>query len=99
MSTERSASPGPDSDDQVRARKHELGEHSNEILQAVEDLRTMEQRKRGEDISTPPFHELADEIKAKSQEIFRIADEERQLGESVPTGNESIDDVEAEQTG
>jgi hypothetical protein len=84
---------GPD-DHKVEARKHDLGDHSNEILKAVDELRSMEQEKRHEDISTPPFHELADAIKDKSREIFRIADEQRQIGESIPTNPESIDDVE-----
>ena len=99
MSTDGSLSRSSGSDDGVRARQRDLDDHSNEILQAVDDLRSMEQQKRREDISTPPFHELADEIKAKSQEIFRIADEERQLGESLPTGDVSIDDVETERAG
>jgi len=90
----RASASGGDGSDQVHATKHKLGDRSNQILQAVEDLRSMEQEKRGEDISTPPFHELADAIKDKSREIFRIAEDQRQIGESIPTGHESIDDVE-----
>jgi hypothetical protein len=93
MTTQKPPIPKSGAGD-VRARQHDLGHHSNEILEAVDELRAMEQQKRSEDISTPPFHELADAIKDKSREIFRIADEQRQLGETIPTTDESIDGIE-----
>lgn len=73
-------------------RPQDLADHSNRLLHAVEELRELEQRKRRETISTPPFHHLADDVKAKSREIFRIADDQEALGDRIPTQSDlSID--------
>ena len=51
---------------QLRQR---LGDASDDLLDAVDDLRAMERQKRKETISSPPFHRLAEAIEAKSREI------------------------------
>jgi hypothetical protein len=79
--------------DQKHSAHQDLTDHSNRILQAVEELHQMENEKREETISTPPFHELADEIREKSREIFRIASEQQDLGEQADQTGDSINDV------
>lgn len=76
----------------------DLADRSNRLLEAVDELRELERRKRRETISTPSFHHLADDVKAKSHEIFRMADAQELVGDMVPTQKVSIDDVDAEPT-
>lgn len=83
-----------DDDPRQATRKRDLADRSDEILTAVQDLRDMERLKRTKAISTPPFHALADDIQAKSREIFRIASAERALGDEIDRGSVSIEDVE-----
>ena len=74
----------------------ELTEHSDRILDAIAELHRLEVEKRTKEISTPEFHRLAEEITAKSREVFRIAAEQERLGEAAPQGSESIDDLDRE---
>jgi hypothetical protein len=74
----------------------DLADRSNRLLDAVDELRGLERQKRRETISTPAFHRLADDVKAKSQEIFRMADAQELVGDMVSTQKVSIDDVDAE---
>ncbi len=73
--------------------KRELAGQSNKLLDALRHLKETEERKREVPISTPTFHELANDVNATSREIFRIARDQDELGESIPTGSDSIDDI------
>ena len=73
--------------------KRELGRRSNQILAAIDDLHDLESRKRRQPISTPRFHELADEVEERSRAVFRMAGEEEELGEVIETDGDSIEDV------
>jgi hypothetical protein len=75
-------------DDERRVRSD-----SDELLEAVDDMRRAEERKRREDISTEPFHRLADEVEAKAREVWRVAHRENDDGDSVPTTDRSIDET------
>jgi hypothetical protein len=75
-------------------RKQELADKSNRMLDKMRHLRDTEQRKRQTSISTPAFHELADDVNATSREIFKIAREQETLGDAIPTGEETIDDAD-----
>ncbi len=79
--------------------KDRLSERSDEILQAVDDLRQMEAQKRSEPISTPEFHRLAEDITRKSRDVFRIALDEEQLGDESARGPETIDDIDRGRSG
>jgi hypothetical protein len=59
----------------------------------------MEVRKRQRPISTPAFHELADDITTKSRDVFRMAIAEEQVGDAAPTGDETIDDIAQDRLG
>jgi Asp-tRNA(Asn)/Glu-tRNA(Gln) amidotransferase C subunit len=86
------------SSDQSREEpEEELADQSERILDAVEELRALETAKRQEQISTPPFHRLAEDETAKSREIFAIAREEQSTGERTPRMPRSIDDIADEQ--
>jgi hypothetical protein len=87
--------PAPGDDDP----KHELSAHSARILKEIDDLRSMETEKRTQPISTPEFHRLAEDITAKSRDVFRIAAEQEGIGEEAPTGTVTIEDVDRERTG
>jgi hypothetical protein len=79
---------------EMSEQKRELAGKSNKLLDALRHLKESEERKRGVPISTPAFHELANDVNATSREIFRIARDQDELGESIPTGSDSIDDVD-----
>ena len=74
--------------------KRALADTSNKLLGAVRKVRDTEQRKRQHPISTPVFHELAEEVNRASQEVFRLARVEDRLGDEAPRGSQTIDDVD-----
>lgn len=74
--------------------KRELASESNKLLDALRHLKETEERKREVPISTPTFHELANDVNATSREIFRIARDQDELGDAIPTGSDSVDDVD-----
>jgi hypothetical protein len=74
--------------------KRALTDRSNKLLGALDHLRDTEQRKRQLPISTPAFHELADEVTRTSGQVFRLARDEDWLGDESPRGSESINDVD-----
>lgn len=74
-------------------RKRVLADRSNMMLDALQRLRNTEERKRQVPISTPTFHELANEVNETSREIFRIAHEQDRLGDESPQGSDTIDEV------
>ncbi len=57
-------------------------------------MRDVEKRKREEPISSPKFHALADEVDKSSREVFRLARDQERLGDQIPTGSDTIDDVD-----
>ena len=76
--------------------KRALAGKSDEMLEALRELKATEARKRREPISTPMYHMLADDVYAQSRRIFRIAIEEDQLGDESERGAETIDDIAAQ---
>lgn len=73
--------------------KRALAGKSDEMLEALRELKATEARKRREPISTPMFHMLADDVYAQSRRIFRIAIQEDDLGNESERGVETIDDI------
>lgn len=74
--------------------KRKLASRSNKLLDALRRLRDTEKRKRQEPISSPPFHELADQLTRDSREVFNLAREQDRLGDKAKRGSESIDDID-----
>ena len=75
------------------ARRELLSDDSKELLNAIDDLHALETSKRAELISTPPFHDLADEIQRKSRSVFSMATDEAELADSVETTDVSMNDI------
>lgn len=66
------------------ARKTEhVRDVSDRLLQELDELKALERHKRQHEISTPPFHELADAVADKSREIFATASEEQVTGDEI----------------
>jgi hypothetical protein len=74
--------------------KRDLAQRSNQILDAVDELKKLEKDKRGETISTPGFHRLAEAVTQKSREIFEMAYRQEAVGDRTDTTDESIEEVE-----
>jgi signal transduction histidine kinase len=68
-----------------------LRDDSDRLLRAVEELRALEREKRLQDVSSPPFHELARQVEEKAREVFRLAEQEERHG-SVAAHDEPIED-------
>lgn len=69
---------------------------SDRLISSAEAVKRLEERKRKIPVSTPEFHDLADEVERRARDVFRLADEEETVGDQVPTGPETIDDVARE---
>jgi hypothetical protein len=74
--------------------KRQLTDRSNRLLEALRGMREVEKRKRAEPISSPKFHALADEVDKASRDVFRLARDEERLGDEIPRGSDTIDDVD-----
>jgi hypothetical protein len=78
----------------VDHEKRALANRSNRLLDALRHMRETENRKRQEPISTPEFHKLANEVDRASREVFRLAREQDEIGEEIPTGKDTIEGVD-----
>jgi hypothetical protein len=70
-----------------------LRRDSDELLRAIDDLKAIEQRKREVPVSTPEFHDYADQANAASRRIFEVNDEQFELGEELEEGTPPINDL------
>jgi hypothetical protein len=70
-----------------------LSEDSDQLLRDLADVKALEKQKRQHDISTPSFHELAEQITDKAHQVFRAAYREEVDGNKPDTTDESIDEV------
>jgi uncharacterized protein with von Willebrand factor type A (vWA) domain len=79
-----------------KALRKRLSATSRKFLESIDELRDLEERKRNELISTPAFHELAEKIKEKSREVFRVTAVQESLGDELETTATTLNEVEAE---
>ncbi len=56
-------------------------------------VKRLERAKRSHPISTPEFHELAEEIADHARKVFRLAEDEDSMGDRIPTDGDDINDV------
>jgi hypothetical protein len=80
----------------MRDPEVEVTDTSDQLLTELTHLKETEARKRLEDIGSPRFHELADEVLASSRRIFALAAKQVKLGHETERGEDSIEDVERE---
>jgi hypothetical protein len=90
------------SDEEREARDEQskvvLEHDSDQLLAAVDEIRSLESRKRQVQMSSPEFHRAAEEIERKARAVFGIARAQREVGEALSERQgESIDDVAAEE--
>lgn len=83
---------------QQSAAKRLLARKSDQLLDALANLKRLEQQKRTEPISTEQFHRLADQANAASEDVWRFAHEEERIGDRIETGDVTIEDVDKERT-
>ena len=74
-------------------RQREVRSDSDALLDALEDMKEAEQRKRREQFSTPAFHELADEVDADAAHVWTVAAQEARDGDQVESTGASIESV------
>jgi len=74
--------------------KHNLTEQSNRLLERIRGLRHLEEMKRTEPVSSPRFHQLAEDVTDESRRIMFGAANEERLGNESSAGDESIDDID-----
>ena len=66
---------------------------SDKLMDALDDLKLTEGRKRNEEISTPEFHDLADQVERKSKRLFHLAKGEELDGDAVATTDQTINET------
>ena len=66
-----------------RAAEKALRHESDELLDAMDEMRKTERRKRTEMPTTPTFHALADKVERQAKQVFEIAQREDDLGEAI----------------
>ena len=79
--------------------KDELARSSNEMLDMVNELKALERRKREEPISSPAFHELAEQVTNKTRDIMRSVIRQEDLGNRTERTSTSIEDLDGEDEG
>jgi hypothetical protein len=72
------ATEGADTETQTNLR-----EDSDSLLDAVREIRDLERAKRTQKLSSPEFHQTAEEITDKSRRVFDIARDEEDQGNSL----------------
>jgi hypothetical protein len=75
-------------------RRERIARDSEHLLEAVGEIRGLEEKKREAEMSTPRFHELADRIAERARDVFGYATDERDTGDELSERQaRSIDDV------
>lgn len=73
--------------------RQQIRDDSDDLLSALNDLKQMEGRKRTEDISSPPFHDLAEAVEDQARHVYRLAAEERIDGDQTSSADVSTNEV------
>ena len=66
----------------AESKQRELRDVSDRLLDALKDIRDLEEQKRTEEISTPAFHRLTDDVAHASRRVFELAHEEDAVSDS-----------------
>ena len=56
---------------------------SDQLLEKLNELKRLEERKRRLEVSTPEFHKTADAVAEVSSEIFRLGHDEQATGNRI----------------
>ena len=74
-------------------RLREVRDDSDDLLHELGELKRMEKAKREADISSPPFHELAEAVEDQARLVYRVASQETTDGDRAPTSEVSTNEV------
>jgi len=69
----------------------QLSAASERLLDAVDDLRATEAKKRDQKISSDEFHRLAEEVTEKSRRLMASASDEEEIGNDTEPVDGSIE--------
>jgi len=64
-------------------RRHEVADTSDRLMERLTTLKAIEAEKRQDPMSTPHFHELAEEVTQISRDIFSLALNEERTGDDL----------------
>jgi hypothetical protein len=79
-------------------RRDHIAEDSDDLVSAIESMHRLEAEKRQEPMSSPRFHERANQIERLARRVFALARSQREVGELLSGQQErSIDDEAAAQ--
>lgn len=66
---------------------------SDALMDALDDMKRTEAKKRRQHVSTPEFHQLAQEVEDKSRRVYRLAKGENDTAEATETTNQTIEET------
>lgn len=73
--------------------KERLEDLSDRLMAEADEVKRLERTKRTHPISSPEFHDLAEEIAGHAREVFRLADDEDATGDRIVRDGDDINDV------
>ena len=75
-------------------KQRDLRDVSDRLLDELQDIKELEERKRRQEISTQPFHRLTDQVATKSRRVFELAAEEDAVSDSFEEPQDrSVDQI------
>jgi hypothetical protein len=77
----------------LTGKERELRGDSDELLEAADELKRLEQQKRGEQYSSSGFHDLGERVERQARHVFNVAAEEREDADAIPSQPSSIDET------
>jgi len=73
--------------------KQELADGSDALLEALVLLRETQRRMKAEHVASARFRELAHDAHQVTDDIMWLVREQDELGDRIPTGEDTIEDV------
>jgi hypothetical protein len=73
-------------------KTQQISQDSDELMDALSEMKRLEGQKRTEEFSSPPFHDLAQRVTEQSRRVFEVASREQREGEDVEQTGDTIND-------
>ena len=80
-------------DDEQAKKLQALRVESDALMDALDDMKRTENKKRRHQVSTPEFHSLAQDVEEKSRRVYRLAKGENDIAETAETTNQTIEET------
>ena len=81
------------SDDEQAGKLQALRLDSDALMDALDEMKRTEARKRRQHVSTPEFHQLAQDVEEKSRRVYRLAKGENDIADSTDTTTQTIEET------